>query len=255
MITGNGWAVIVETDTLDDETDNMDAIIADIQKKVNQEWWNTSIRLVVHNAVYMLQMSFCNNHYATNAAEVIKFFEYIAQIAPGSYGLLYLQDDEGKMLSQTFQRPLEDAMNQDCVITVLVMARGQVVRRKDPFLSPTIPRTEEPWPTYTLDRLIPKYLPIGSVVVLKGGEKKLMIFGRYQKDTANDTVYDYVGCPYPEGNIGTKATFLFNHEDIAWIHWLGMSDEEDEALTDKLKELPSNIRPKKGGVTSPQNGS
>jgi len=43
-------------------------------------------------------------------------------------------------------------------------------------------------------------------------------------------------CPYPEGNIGTKATFLFHHADIAWIHWLGMSNEEDGALTDKLKD-------------------
>jgi len=243
MIVGNGWAVISDTDSLEDEVDRTDEIIVDIKAHVDPTPDNVTIDFRNNNGVHSMQIAFCNNHYGSIGKDIVSLFTYIAKVAPGSYGLLYLQEDEGKLLSQTFGRPLEDAMYQQNVITVLVMARGQVVRRKDPFLSPTAPRTEEPWPTYTLDMLMPKYLPIGSVVVLKGGEKKLMIFGRYQQDTANDKVFDYVGCPYPEGNIGTKATFLFNHEDIAWIHWLGMSDEEDEALNDKLKGLPSRSTP------------
>ena len=46
-----------------------------------------------------------------------------------------------------------------------------------------------------------KYLPMGTVVILKKGSKKLMIFGRKQMDTATQKEYDYISYLYPEGNI------------------------------------------------------
>lgn len=38
-------------------------------------------------------------------------------------------------------------------------------------------------------------LPIGSVVVLKEGTKKLMIIGRLQQNVKTKNLYDYAGCP------------------------------------------------------------
>ncbi|WPC41626.1 DUF4176 domain-containing protein [Clostridium sp. JS66] len=54
-----------------------------------------------------------------------------------------------------------------------------------------------------------KYLPIGSIVLLKGGQKKLMIYGRKQIDSGTKKEWDYVACIYPEGNIDLKYNYLF----------------------------------------------
>ncbi len=43
------------------------------------------------------------------------------------------------------------------------------------------------------------YLPIGSVVTLKDGGRPLMITGRSQRNAADNTLWDYSACLYPEG--------------------------------------------------------
>lgn len=61
-------------------------------------------------------------------------------------------------------------------------------------------------------------LPIGSIVLLKDGEKRLMINGIMQSDaSANGQEYDYLGILYPERHICDQFQYLFNHEDIAKI--------------------------------------
>ena len=63
-------------------------------------------------------------------------------------------------------------------------------------------------------------LPIGTIVLLKGGKKRLMIFGIRQCLTtanSNKEEYDYIGVPYPEGNVGTECQFVFNHENIETV--------------------------------------
>ena len=51
-------------------------------------------------------------------------------------------------------------------------------------------------------------LPIGSVVLLEGAEKRLMICGRIQTDTATGTTYDYSGCLYPDGIIDSSQIYM-----------------------------------------------
>ena len=79
-----------------------------------------------------------------------------------------------------------------------------------------------------------RLLPIGSVVMLKGGEKRLMIFGVKQKKADTNELYDYISVIYPEGNIGTQGQLLFNHEDIEQIFLRGYEDEERAGFIDKL---------------------
>ena len=82
-----------------------------------------------------------------------------------------------------------------------------------------------------------KYLPIGSVVMLKNGKKRLMVTGYAQIDMQKmDKVFDYCGCLFPEGVISTQNTMLFNHNDIAKIYCLGFSDEEQKEFNKKLLE-------------------
>ena len=52
-------------------------------------------------------------------------------------------------------------------------------------------------------------LPIGSVVLLKNGTKRLMIAGIKQMDTEDTTKeYDYYGVMYPEGHVGENFQYL-----------------------------------------------
>lgn len=79
-------------------------------------------------------------------------------------------------------------------------------------------------------------LPIGSVVRLKGAEKRLMIFGVRQTNEQTNQEYDYIGVLYPEGNMGEEMRFLFDHSDIDQIVFQGYSDEERVQFLDKLQE-------------------
>lgn len=71
-------------------------------------------------------------------------------------------------------------------------------------------------------------LPIGSVVLLKESNKRIMIYGRFQKQANEEgTLWDYVGCLYPEGNISPEASILFNHEQIEMVYFIGFQDQEE----------------------------
>ena len=85
-----------------------------------------------------------------------------------------------------------------------------------------------------------KYLPIGSVVLLKNANKRLMIYGRLQKAEDSDSVRDYIGCLYPEGNISTKQTYMFDHDQIERVYFVGFQDPEEFEFVDKYREYPYN---------------
>lgn len=87
-----------------------------------------------------------------------------------------------------------------------------------------------------------KYLPIGTVVMLKGGSKRAMITGFCAIGSEDkEKIYDYSGCIYPEGFVSSKKTLLFNHEQIDKIYHLGLSDEEEKTFKEKLKELMNKV--------------
>ncbi len=80
-----------------------------------------------------------------------------------------------------------------------------------------------------------KFLPIGTVVLLKGGKKRLMITGFCSFDEAKkDKAYDYTGCLFPEGIISSKQMALFNHSQIEKVFYLGLRDEEEKQFKQKL---------------------
>lgn len=83
---------------------------------------------------------------------------------------------------------------------------------------------------------IKQLLPIGSVVLLMEASKPLVIFGIKQSDMETGEEYDYIGVPYPEGNMGTEAQFLFQHEDIQEVLFRGYENEERSAFIEKLEQ-------------------
>lgn len=76
-------------------------------------------------------------------------------------------------------------------------------------------------------------LPIGSVVLLKGGNKRLMICGRIQTRKGEDTIYDYCGCYYPEG-IEPSNMFFFNRDAIDTLFFVGFQDAEELQLRENV---------------------
>ncbi|ADZ85433.1 DUF4176 domain-containing protein [Cellulosilyticum lentocellum] len=85
-------------------------------------------------------------------------------------------------------------------------------------------------------------LPIGSVVLLKDSKKRLMIQGRIQKIKGTNEIWDYSGCYYPEGNINPESSYLFNHDQIERVYFIGFQDEEEIQLQAYLQQRLPQIR-------------
>lgn len=86
-----------------------------------------------------------------------------------------------------------------------------------------------------------KYLPLGSVVLMNGGRKRVMITGYAVKAAeTGDRLWDYIGCLWPEGMIAPDKNLLFDHKDIYQIYAIGYSDDEQKrfmSVLDKATEL------------------
>ena len=79
-------------------------------------------------------------------------------------------------------------------------------------------------------------LPIGSVVMLKNGTKPLMIFGYMQKSILHPgKMVDYVGVPYPEGNISIAVQVGFQMTDISGVLFEGYRTEAFTPYEELLK--------------------
>lgn len=84
--------------------------------------------------------------------------------------------------------------------------------------------------------MMKELLPIGSVVMLKGGNKRVMICGRIQTKVNEDKIYDYSACYYPEGIINPRELFLFDNEDIDMVYFVGLQDVEEFKFRDYIDQ-------------------
>ena len=89
-----------------------------------------------------------------------------------------------------------------------------------------------------------KYLPVGSVVLLKNGTKRVMINGFCVIDGDQpNKIYDYSAVLFPEGNISSTQTLLFDHEQIERIDHIGLDDEEEKAFKEQLVNVMKGANP------------
>lgn len=79
------------------------------------------------------------------------------------------------------------------------------------------------------------FLPLGSVVYLEGGNKKVVIIARglVAKNGDGFILFDYGGVPYPEGLMDDKMAY-FQHEAISKVVFEGYKDLDEEATVDKI---------------------
>lgn len=91
------------------------------------------------------------------------------------------------------------------------------------------------------EKTIQEMLPLGSIVTLHEGTKKVMICGRIQEDVKTGVLYDYCSCYYPEGILSPTELFMFQHEDIDKIYYVGLQDSDEfefrSFIEQKLKEM------------------
>lgn len=88
-----------------------------------------------------------------------------------------------------------------------------------------------------------KFLPIGSVVILSGGTKKIMITGFCSISEMDRTqVYDYSGCVYPEGYLSSNQICLFNHNQIEKVFFTGYDSEEEREFKKSLTKIVDDFK-------------
>ena len=87
-----------------------------------------------------------------------------------------------------------------------------------------------------------RFLPIGTVVLLKGGKKRVMIIGFCaMTDEKKNKIFDYSGCIYPEGLMSSSQTCMFDHNQIEKIYFKGLVDEEEVSFKNKLNSLINQL--------------
>ena len=90
-----------------------------------------------------------------------------------------------------------------------------------------------------------RFLPIGTVVMLNGGKKEVMITSycifptnveikNGEKVKAERKMYEYGGCIYPEGILDSNVACAFNHDQIAEVLHIGYETEKQSQLSQIL---------------------
>lgn len=84
--------------------------------------------------------------------------------------------------------------------------------------------------------MLEQVLPVGTVVMLNGGLKRLIIMGYQQRNADDpDRIYDYIGCSYPEGFMGAEKMLMFDHSQIEHIFAMGLQNPEQMAFRKELE--------------------
>ena len=85
-----------------------------------------------------------------------------------------------------------------------------------------------------------RYLPIGSVVLLRGGAKKLMVIGYFGIEPNGDQV-EYMGVTYPEGYLDYREIIGFNKVEVQEVLFEGYKDIEQNNLFTQLDAYASGL--------------
>jgi len=99
-------------------------------KKLKLEWSNGFYDLRVVNGEYQLIVSGYLNHKSKEIEELFDIYKKISTVAIGSYGLLYIHNDE-------------DKDGYDNAFVVYSLAKGKIKKYTDTYLSPFVGIVEE----------------------------------------------------------------------------------------------------------------
>jgi len=94
-------------------------------------------------------------------------------------------------------------------------------------------------------KILEKYMPLGSIVILKNSIKKMMIVARgvVSGSDKEKQVYDYGAIFYPEGIINDRIIFI-NQQDISKVIFEGYTDGDDKLMNDNIKTWLNEVKNK-----------
>lgn len=127
MVELHGWITIRENYKETDE-DNIYEIVDDINRVI-YELGYPELKAKWMNGEVCFQCSFYTNHWDSRIQDTLDIYNLVAEKAIGSYGLLYVYDDESKSDNNRF--------------VIYKLARGKIEKSADSLLSPCIPTVED----------------------------------------------------------------------------------------------------------------
>ncbi|MDE7398455.1 MAG: immunity 7 family protein [Oscillospiraceae bacterium] len=128
MVELHGWLSIQET--YEDEDSLSPKEIDEIMRKVKEIVSNSvcGIELKCVNGTPFVNTLICSNHRTSEVDDIIEVYKSISKTATGSYGVIYLRDDED-----------DEHYNE---IQKYVFKRGTCIYKIDEDFSPCIPTIE-----------------------------------------------------------------------------------------------------------------
>ncbi|MEV4556360.1 Imm7 family immunity protein [Kitasatospora sp. NPDC049285] len=133
MFEYHGWITLRMSAGGSDEDDEWDDLIlpetaARVEERIRALDSPDLLQLRRMNGELFLHLGGFRNH---ADPEIPALFREVGRLAPGSFGVLYIHDDEHPVHSNEFR--------------VLRLVRGEVTEHRDALLSPCIPVLEDPW--------------------------------------------------------------------------------------------------------------
>jgi hypothetical protein len=133
----HGWVAISETPSLDGDDAKLNRAVKRVRRRVDDLGGSPHLLdFRWMNGIPYLHLAGAPNRRGTWEAEIVDLFAQIARLAPGSYGLLYLRDEDDPFHGNEFR--------------VYRMARGQITEHIDQFLTPVVPTVEDGIPEEVL---------------------------------------------------------------------------------------------------------
>ena len=126
------WLLLRES-TSDVDGGSLELKLQEIRRLIADKLPDAIPACPVHelNYEHLLQGSVAHNHRGDTHVRLLAVLSAIAESLPGSYGLVYWHDDE-----------IRDSRSSNRY-NVIVVVRGTISDRADPFLSPVSPMLED----------------------------------------------------------------------------------------------------------------
>lgn len=130
MVELHGWVTIRETyRAILEEEEKIEILVTRIKGEINKlSWFKPEIK--AQNGEWFIEFTLFSNRINPQILEVFEFYKQIGKLADGSYGLIYLYNDE-------------DLNGKENQFQVFSLVRGVIKENPDPFLSPIIPVIED----------------------------------------------------------------------------------------------------------------
>ncbi|MGW1216180.1 Imm7 family immunity protein [Streptomyces sp. NPDC002499] len=129
MFEYHGWITLRETAVDDDDESRLRQVVDDLRLRIAQMASPYLLDLRWMNGEPFIHLGGHSNH--RSSPDVVGLFEHVAEVAPGSYGLLHVRDDED--------------LGHENEVRVFRLARGAVTEHTEGLLSPCVPQLEDPF--------------------------------------------------------------------------------------------------------------